>query len=324
MPPYSAETIFSLNQSDFKELIDSKVLMQKKQIIFYSPSSSSNDFQTISITGNKCSLKCKHCEGRLLETMRSAVTPEILYSLSCQLKKKGTVGCLISGGCLQDGTIPLKQFISTFKRIKRDLGLTLFVHCGLISQETAILLKRSGIDAALIDVISSQEIINNTLNLNIQVKDYVDSLNALHSAGLPIVPHVIVGLNEGKIGSELNTLRMILPISPAAIVIIAFMPIRGTVMEKTIPPQPLDIAKVIACAKLMFPQTPVTLGCMRPKGILRREIDLFSIKSGVDAIAFPSKEAVKYAYEQKLEVKYSSYCCAQINKDTKPKGNAKK
>jgi uncharacterized radical SAM superfamily protein len=292
------------------------------QVRFYAPSftyyktqhfcSSPTDFPTISITGSSCALNCKHCGGKVLNTMQPANTPEKLLMLARKLKQEGAVGCLISGGCLPDGSVPLKQFAQTIGQIKRELGLTVFVHTGIIDLETAVLLKKAGVDTALIDVIGSQETINKIYNLKVSVQDYADSLKALQDAGLSFVPHVIVGLNEGKLDGELNALRMILPTAPSAVVVIAFMPIHGTEMAQTPPPQPLDIAKTVACARLMFPETPLVLGCMRPKGSLRAETDVLALKAGVDAVAFPSEEAINYAKEQGFGVSFSSYCCARI------------
>ena len=135
--------------------------------------------------------------------------------------------------------------------------------------ETAVSLKEAQIDAALIDVIGSEETIKKTYNLNVTPKDYADSLEALDRSGLNFVPHVIVGLNEGKLDGELEALKMISRVKPSALVIIAFMPIHGTAMAKTPPPKPVDIAKVASAARLMFPETPLILGCMRPKGAMR-------------------------------------------------------
>jgi uncharacterized radical SAM superfamily protein len=167
----------------------------------------------------------------------------------------------------------------------------------------------------LTDIIGSDETIKKIGNLNVTVKDYAASLNALQEAGLNFVPHVIVGLDDGELKGELHALKMIASVKPSAIVVIAFMPIRGTAMAKVKPPQPVDIAKVAAAARLIFPRTPLALGCVRPKGKHRAETDILALKAGVDAIAFPSEEAVKYAEEQGYELRFSSYCCAQIYMD---------
>ena len=156
-----------------------------------------------------------------------------------------------------------------------------------------------------------------TLNLNVSVEDYGKSLNALTEAKLNVVPHVIVGLNDGKLDGEIQALQTIADTStPSTLVIIAFMPIHGTQMAKTPPPQPIDIAKVVATARTMFPKTPLLLGCMRPKGKSRGEIDVYALKAGVDGIAFPSDEAVEYAKSKRYQTAYSSYCCAQMCLDS--------
>jgi hypothetical protein len=199
--------------------------------------------------------------------------------------------------------------------MKRELGLTVIVHTGLVSSATAGELKEAGVDAALIDVIGSEVTMKQVCNLKVTIDDYEHSLNALHTAGLNFVPHVIVGLQNGNLDGELQALKMIAKFEPSAVVIIAFMPIRGTEMQNVKPPSPQDIAKVIAVARLMFPEIPLALGCMRPKGKHRAETDVLALTAGVDAIAFPSEEAVNYAEVQGLEVAFSPYCCSQIYVD---------
>jgi uncharacterized radical SAM superfamily protein len=83
---------------------------------------------------------------------------------------------------------------------------------------------------------------------------------------------VIVGLHYGKLKGEFRALKMISKYKPAALVVIAFMPIRNTQMEKVAPPEPIEIARVIAAARVMLPQTPLVLGCMRPKGRHRAKL----------------------------------------------------
>ncbi len=158
-----------------------------------------------------------------------------LFELGLTLKQNGAKGCLVSGGCLQDGSVPLDEFVPVLGRFKRELGLTVFVHTGIIKKQTGVALREAGIDAALIDVMGSEETVSKILNLKVTVQDYADSLKALQEAKLNVVPHIIVGLNEGKLDGELKALQMIQQIKPSAIVIIAFMPIHGTAMAKTTP-----------------------------------------------------------------------------------------
>jgi uncharacterized radical SAM superfamily protein len=298
-----------------------------KRIHFYAPSfmyyktsyyrSSPSEFPTISVTGRSCALKCRHCGGKVLDTMYPVVVPEKLLELCGKLKDKGALGCLISGGCLPDGSVPLAKFIDAIKKVKRELGLTVIVHTGIINFSTAKKLRNAGIDAALIDIIGSDETIKEIYRLNSTVKAYEDSLKSLHEAGIAFVPHVIVGLHYGKLKGELQALKMVSKYQPSALVIIAFMPIHGTEMERVAPPKPIEIAKVIAAARLMLPQTPVALGCMRPKGKHRIDTDVLAVKAGVNAIAFPTEEAIIFTEKQGYEIAFSSLCCSQIYKEMK-------
>jgi uncharacterized radical SAM superfamily protein len=317
-----------MNEDELTKLLDVGTLVSKsKRIHFYAPSfmyyktsyycSSPKDFPTISVTGRGCALKCKHCGGKVLDAMYPATTPEKLFELCQQLKSKGALGCLISGGCLPDGSVPLDKFVDVIGKVKRELELTVLVHTGIIDFRTAEALKEAGVDSALIDIIGSDETIKEIYKLKTTLGDYENSLRALYKANVNFVPHVIVGLHYGKLKGELHALQMISNFKPSALVIIAFMPIRGTEMENTEPPKPIDIAKVAIAARLMFPQTPIALGCMRPKGKHRVETDTLAIKAGVNAIAFPAEEAIKFAEDQGYEVSFSSFCCSKIYLDVK-------
>ncbi|MEM3458808.1 MAG: radical SAM protein [Candidatus Bathyarchaeia archaeon] len=328
MTPLSPETVWQMNESELVKLLDTPTLFSRhRKIRLYAPSfmyyktsyycSSPKDFPTISVTGKGCALKCKHCGGIVLETMYPANTPEKLFELCVKLKNEGALGCLISGGCLPDGSVPLEHFVDAIGKIKRELDMTVFVHTGIINFDTAKKLKDAKVDAALIDIIGSDETIKEIYNLNVTVEDYENSLKALHDARIVFVPHVIVGLHYGELKGELHALKMISNYKSSALVIIAFMPIHGTKMEKVNPPEPADIAKVTLTARLMFPETPLVLGCMRPKGAHRAKTDVLAIKAGVDAIAFPAEEAIRFAEKLGYEPVFSSLCCSQIYSDIK-------
>jgi len=252
--------------------------------------------------------------------MQPAISPQKLYTLGLKLKLAGVRGVLVSGGCLVDGSVPFDEFVGVLGQFKHELGLTVFVHTGIIGEQSAFLLKQAGADAALIDVLGSQKTIQTVFNTNttLTLQDYRVSLKSLHDAQLGVIPHVIVGLNEGKLEGEFNALKIIKEtLNPAALVIIAFMPLPGTDMAQTPPPHPIDIAKTVAVARTMFPHTPLALGCMRPKGKHRAQTDVLALKAGIDAIAFPSPEAIEYVKKNGYKTTLSSYCCAQLYQDFK-------
>lgn len=295
------------------------------RIYFYAPSfikyesvyfsSSPSTFPSISITGSFCSLKCGHCQGKILGTMIPALTPSELFKVCRRLKDRGCKGCLISGGCLPDGSVPLGRFINAIAKVKKELGLKVFVHTGLINLDMAMGLREAGVDAALIDIIGSEDTIKDVYHLNAKVKDYEDSLKALHRSKVPTVPHVLVGLHYGKIRGEFKALEIISKYSPAAVIIIALMPFKGTVMEDVEPPKPKEIAKVLIAARVMMPSKPLVLGCARPLGEHKVKTDLLAVRAGVNAIAFPSEEAVELAESMGLKTSFSNLCCSQVYED---------
>lgn len=328
MTRLSAESIWQMNEREFLDVLENQPFAaRRKRIRFYAPSfmyyktshyrSSSNEFPTVSITGKGCALKCKHCGGIVLNTMYPATTSEALLETCIQLKEKGAKGCLISGGCLPSGAVPVERFVDAIARVKHELGLTVFVHTGVVDLQTAKALKEAGVDAALIDIIGSDETIEEIYKLDATVNDYEDSLRALHETEIDFVPHVIVGLHYGALRGERHALEMISKYRPSALVIIAFMPIRRTEMERVKPPKPVDIARVIAAARLMFSKTPLVLGCMRSRDRYRSETEILATKAGVDAIAFPTEEAVEFARSHGYTTSFSSFCCSQIYRDMK-------
>jgi uncharacterized radical SAM superfamily protein len=73
-------------------------------------------------------------------------------------------------------------------------------------------------------------------------------------------------------------------------------------MQDVKPPTPLTIAKVIAVGRLAMPKVSMSLGCMRPSGALRAEIDYQAILAGVNRIVVPTPASLKrLAKEYKFE-----------------------
>ncbi len=247
--------------------------------------------------------------------MIPATTPEDLINLCAKLEMNGAAGCLISGGCLPDGSVPLDRFIAAIAKVKQDTDLTIVVHTGVVDLSTARGLKEAKVDAALIDIVGSDETIRETYQLDVNVEDYDRSLMFLNEFRIPFVPHVLVGLHYGELKGEFEALKMISKYSPCAIIIIALMPIHGTRMEDVDPPTPENIVKVLATARLMMPYTPIVLGCMRPKGEHKVKTDTLAVSSGVNAIAFPAEEAIHLAEALGLDVTFSSLCCSQTFED---------
>lgn len=282
---------------------------------FYQPMEA--HFPGISVTGRFCHLNCEHCSGKLLESMIPATTPQELFEVCRRIKNQGSIGCLISGGSLSNGKVPLKEFIPAISQVKQALGLQVVVHTGLIDASLAEALADANIDGAMIDIIGSNNTMKEVYHLDEDVSSFDHSLSLLEDNGIPTVPHIVVGIHFGKLKGEKKAIEIISRHNPAAVVIVAFTPLGNTKMEYASPPSPLEIARVVLASKLMMPEKPILLGCARPRGLDKVETDILAMKAGVNGIAYPSEEAHEYAKKLGLNVKLHEKCCSLIWKDMK-------
>jgi uncharacterized radical SAM superfamily protein len=270
----------------------------------------SDNFPSLSVTGTSCSLKCEHCSGRLLTGMEPTLTPEILFERCKQIKALGGEGVLISGGSNSTGHVPLEMFGGTIYRIRQELGLHVVVHTGLVTPETASLLAEAQIDAAMLDIIGDATVASRIYHISDGPRKMRESLDILEEHNIPTVPHVLVGLDYGRLGGELEALQLLAQGSPSAIVIIALSPIRKTPMENVTPPTPSEIGRIMTIARLGFQNIPILLGCARPKGQHKIDTDLYAVRSGMNGIALISQEGVDFAKNLGLSPIFEDVCCS--------------
>jgi len=294
-----------------------------RRMVFYAPSfkyfesaqlgkSDPDAFASISITGRRCSLGCEHCRGKLLEDMIPATTPRDLVLAAESLSKKGCMGLLISGGSDKDGRVPLYDFIDSIGEIKHRLGLSVVVHTGYADDALAGALSRADIDCAMFDVIGDDDTLSSVYHLHGGTSLVESTMACLSESGIKTAPHLVCGLNYGKIGSEYEGLSMIRKYSPHAIVFVIITPLSGTPMQGIPVPEPDDVAGLMKEARAMFPDIPLVLGCARPAGKLRKEYDLRALDAGFNAIAFPADETVVRALESGMKIELRSECCSLI------------
>jgi uncharacterized radical SAM superfamily protein len=276
-----------------------------KRLNFYI---TSNLFPSISITGSKCSLHCKHCGSKLLERLIPCMTPDSLVSTALAAEAQGAKGILITGGCDSIGKVHVPSMAPAIRTIKEHTGLRVIAHTGFITPEEARSLRDSGLDGVGFDVAGDMGTVHDVCGLDLSEQDYISSLNALSDAGIMLFPHVCVGLNAGRAGGELRALEMIQGRSVSTVVITGLMPVEGTPFSG-LKPDPLDFVRVITAAVEQFPDTPITLGCARSSGRDRELIDYLAIESGVENIAIPTRYAVEYANRNGYSTGFYGTCC---------------
>ena len=134
------------------------------------------------------------------------------------------------------------------------------------------------------------------------------TLAALQDASLNTVPHVVCGLDYGRINGEEKALEMVSRFSVAQVVIVSLMNLTGTKMEKAFPPDARDVAHIISKARTLMPETCISLGCARQRG--NTLMETLAIDAGINRMALPSEEAVAKAEHHGLEIRYQKTCCS--------------
>jgi len=269
-------------------------------------------FVPVSITGELCALNCKYCEGVLLKGMYSAKTPHALLELARMLKGGGGHGILLSGGCDMNGIVPLAPFAQALQRIKSDLELATAVHTKLLDEPLARALAQADLDVVMIDVVGSDETMEEIYNLRGKTTgDVQHTLELAARYQLPLSPHVVIGAHGGELRGEARALSMLRGQKMHSLVLVLLMPL-GKETGIVAPPNLGQVEALFRRARGMFPDVPLLLGCARPLGKLQRELDSLALSAGFDGITYPSEGTVAEASDMGLRPVFSEYCCALV------------
>ncbi|MDH3499382.1 MAG: radical SAM protein, partial [Acidimicrobiia bacterium] len=183
-------------------------------------------------------------------------------------------------------------------------------HSGVVSPPVAEGLAKVGVDGVMLDIIGADDTIRDVYHLDLTTSDFDASLCLLAEQGLRIIPHVVLGMHYGRFLGEHHALELISRYPVSTLIIVILVPLVGTPMEH-IPPPPLDqCVDFFETARVALPDTPINLGCGRPMGDMKRELDWAAIDHGLNGIAYPADGAIAYAESRGLRAELYEYCCS--------------
>lgn len=267
-------------------------------------------YPAVSITGQNCGRQCLHCAGRLLTPMHPATTSEELLALGRRLAASGQAGMLLSGGGDSQGRLPWRQMLPAIAELRASTDLILTAHVGRIDAKLARELKAAGVRQALIDVVGDAATAREVLRLEEGLSGQEKTLAACAAAGLEVVPHIILGLHGGTLRGEAQALEIVANLNPARVVLVVFMPLKRTPLAGAAPLPLHEAAAFIAQARLRLPHARHHLGCARPRGRYRHQLDALAVRAGVNALAIPSDGALEAAQELGIPVSFQDTCCS--------------
>ncbi|GAB4276273.1 MAG: radical SAM protein [Deferrisomatales bacterium] len=266
-------------------------------------------FAAVSVTGARCALGCDHCRGKLLRGMLPVADAAELGELARALRRRGCRGILLTGGCDEGGRVPLGPFLPAVPAMKK-LGLAVLAHTGGVGPHEARALAAAGVDQALLDVVGDRGTARAVYHLDRGLEDDLRSLACLTEAGVPVAPHVVVGLHYGQLRGEYRAVEAIGRLGAARLVLVALKPLPGTPMEGVPAPGADEVAALAAHARVANPEAWISFGCARPYGPDKGALERRLVDAGVNALAFPGDETVAYAARRGLRPRFVERCCS--------------
>ncbi len=281
--------------------------------------------ESISVTGTACALNCAHCGGHYLKGMKNLKECQTVLAKEAWIARtdgiarlEGTdrpgaetlvaqpTSFLISGGCTPDGRVPFLPHQDVLREVKAQARLNF--HVGLIGDEEILALKELA-NVVSFDFVADQETIEEVYGLNKTPEDYRDAYVRLRRV-VKVIPHLTLGLKGGQWRGEEKALDVLEELGLDGLVFLVFIPTAGTHYAERKPPDVEDVIAFLAKARLRFPQIPLILGCMRPKGRYRQILDEAAVALGINRIVLPTPGARALAEKRGLAVVKGEECCA--------------
>lgn len=253
------------------------------------------DTAVLSLTGSRCALDCAHCGGHYLRSMRPIWDAE----------PDGSPSCLVSGGCDPTGRVPVLAHLDRVRAWRE--GRRMNWHVGLVSQPEMEAIAPL-VDVVSFDFVGDEATIREVYGLEHGVEAYVETYRLLRRSARTL-PHVTIGLRGGEVGHERRAFELLRDLGVDGLVLLVFIPTPGTRYADRQPPPVPAVAELVAEARLSFPDVPLYLGCMRPKGRYRDELDPLAVQAGVNVVVSPSRPARRLAGELGLAVREMRECC---------------
>lgn len=253
---------------------------------------------SISLTGTACSQGCAHCNGHYLKGMNT------LQTLSRHnLDEYDAV--LVSGGSdTQDLQVPISAHIAEIMQLPQHLKLN--IHPGFQSPQNLLPLCERELFVSF-DLPCSDDVVQKILKLDKTAQDF-KHLFMEYNKLFNTVPHVTIGLSKID-KSEEAMIDFLKTQNPDQVVFIVFRPTPGTELECKPVPEISRIIEVLAYAYQEL-NCKIVLGCMRPAGSHRRNLDILAWVHGIDSIVMPSKKLMKILKQNQIAVHSTYNCCA--------------
>ncbi len=245
----------------------------------------------LSIKTGGCPEDCAYCPQS--SHYEGAATPEKMLDLdevmaaARRAKESGSTRFCMGAAWreIKDGPA-FDRVISMVEGVK-GLGLEACVTLGILNQSQAERLKQAGLDAYNHNLDTSREHYRSIISTR-TYDDRLRTLRHVRAAGITICSGGIIGMGETVDDrcEMLRTLAMLDP-QPESVPINALVRAAGTPLEHQAPVDPLDLVRMVACARILMPNARVRLSAGRAE--MTREAQVLAMYAGANSIFFGDK-----------------------------------
>jgi hypothetical protein len=235
--------------------------------------------------------------------------PHELVERCRRMNERGCLGALLSGGADLHGRLPWTRFLDAIGTVSSETNLFISAHVGFPDRDTCRRLRGAGVRQGLIDTMGDEETASQVYHLS-GLGQLQKSLDSIARSGLQLVPHIVAGLYYGRMKSEYKALEILSRYEVSALVIVVLTPLRGTPMAGVGLPSPIEVARLIARARLLMPRVPISLGCERPRNRQGLSLEKLAIRAGATRMAVWSEEAIAEAKGLGLNPRFQYTCCS--------------
>jgi biotin synthase len=286
-PPFERSFVRSLYDTPLFELLDRARAVQRE----HHPGHEVQLCTLLSVKTGGCPEDCAYCPQS--SHYATDVGPEKMLDvgevLAAARRAKEHVSTRFCMGAawreVKDGPA-FERVLAMVRGVKAE-GLEACVTLGMLTDSQAARLKEAGLDAYNHNLDTSREHYRSIISTR-SYDDRLRTLESVRKAGITVCSGGIIGMGESADDrcEMLRTLANLDP-QPESVPINALVRVAGTPLEHLPPVDPLDLVRMIACARLLMPRARVRLSAGRTE--LTREAQMLAMYAGANSIFYGDK-----------------------------------
>ncbi len=245
----------------------------------------------LSIKTGGCPEDCGYCSQSAHHP--TAVQPEPLMSVdevrerARQAKQLGATRFCMGAAWREAREGPQFERVLDMVRVVRELDMEACVTLGMLTDDQAHQLKEAGLTAYNHNLDTSRRHYSNIVSTR-TYDERLQTLQAVQNAGIAVCCGGILGMGENEddrllLLAELTALDP----PPESIPINSLVPIPGTPLEQAEPVDPIELVRLIATTRIVFPTARVRLSAGRDR--MSCELQVLCFLAGANSIFFGEK-----------------------------------